>query len=78
MKDSKKEIFAALSLISQLGLSVVISFLLWIGIASWVQRKYSLGNYIMVIGIFMGIGSAVTTFVKLCTSITGKGDKNEK
>lgn len=77
MKDSKKEIFEALSSITQLGLSVAISLLLWIGIASWVQRKFSLGNYVMVIGILLGAGCAVTTFIKFCTAI-GKGDKNEK
>lgn len=77
MKNSKKEIFAALSAVTQLGLSVVISFLLWIAIAYWVKQKFSLGNYVMIIGVFMGLGSAVTTFVKFCTSI-GKGDKNEK
>ena len=77
MKDSKKEIFTALSAISQLGLSVVISFLLWIGIASWIQRKFSLGNGVMIIGIILGIGSAVTTFIKFCVS-TGKDNKHGK
>ena len=78
MKNSRKEILDALSAVTQLGLRVMISFLIWIGIASWIQRKFSLGNFVMVIGVFMGIGSAVTTFVKFCTSTAGKGGKNEK
>ena len=77
MKNSKKQIITALGWITQLGLSVAISLLIWIGIASWVQRKFSLGNYVMIIGILMGVGSAATTFVKFCTAI-GKEDENEK
>ncbi len=77
MKASKKQIFAALGSVTQLGLSVAISLLIWIGIASWVKQKFSLGNYVMLIGVFMGLGSAVTTFIKFCKEI-GKGDKDEK
>jgi len=78
MKDSRKEILDALGAVTQLGLSVVISFLLWIFIASWVQRKFNLGNYVMVIGVFMGIGSAVTTFIKFCQATAERGKKNGK
>lgn len=78
MKNSRKEILDALGAVTQLGLSVMISFLLWIGIASWIQTKFSLGNYVMIIGVFMGIGSAVTTFIKFCQATAERGKKNEK
>lgn len=77
-KETRKEIFQALSAITGLGLSVVISFLIWIGIAYWVQSKFSLGNYIMVIGVLMGIGSGSMTFWKFCTRDAKKGKKDEK
>lgn len=77
-KETRKEIFQALSAITGLGLSVVISFLIWIGIAYWVQSKFSLGNYIMVIGVLMGIGSGSVTFMKFCTSTSRKENKDEK
>ena len=53
MKNNHKEIFQALNSISQLGLSVVISFLLWIFIAMWIRDKFNLGNFIMIIGILI-------------------------
>ena len=78
MKNSKKEIFTALGSISQLGLSVIISFLLWILIASKVKEVFSLGNYVMVIGIFLGLGSAVLSFLKFCKLTLPKEEKDEK
>ncbi len=78
MKNNHKEIFQALNSISQLGLSVVISFLLWIFIAMWIRDKFNLGNFIMIIGILLGLGSAVLSFIKFCGLISPKEKNDEK
>lgn len=78
MKNNRREIADAIAGITQLGLSVVISFLLWIMIASWVKTKLGLGNQIMVAGIICGLGSAVLSFLKFCKKVSGKENKNEK
>ena len=72
MKNNRKEIAKAISSITELGLSVIISFLLWIIIAAWIKNKFSLGNYVMVIGVLLGAGSAILSFVKFCKIITSK------
>ena len=77
MKKEHKEIFQALNAITQLGLSVIISFLIWIFIAMWVKNKFHLGNFIMIIGILLGLGSAVLSFVKFCGLISPK-EKNDQ
>ena len=76
--ESRKEIFEALSAITGLGLSVMVSFLIWIGIAYWIQSKFSLGDYVMIIGVLMGIGSGGMTFIKFCSRNTGKEKNDEK
>lgn len=78
MKNNHKEIFQALNSITQLGLSVVISFLIWIFIAMWVKNTFNLGNFVMVIGILLGVGSAVLSFIKFCKLITPKEKEDEK
>lgn len=78
MKNNRKEIFQALNSISQLGLSVVISFLLWIFIAMWIRDKFNLGNFVMIIGILLGLGSAVLSFIKFCGLISPKEKNDEK
>lgn len=76
MKNNHKEILQALNSITQLGLSVIISFLIWIFIAMWVKNKFQLGNFVMIIGILLGLGSAVLSFVKFCRLVSPK-EKND-
>ena len=71
-KNSRNEIIAALSYITQLGLCVVISFAIWIWIASWVKNAFGLGNYVSVIGVFLGAGSGVMSFMNFCKQIKGQ------
>lgn len=78
MKNNRREIINALNSITQLGLSVVISFLLWIFIASWLRKTFSLGNYVMVFGVIAGAGSAVLSFLKFCRFTFSKEEKDEQ
>jgi len=78
MKNNHREIADAIAGITQLGLSVVISFLLWIMIASWLKSTFNLGNWIMIAGIASGLGSAVLSFLKFCQKVSGREKKNEK
>lgn len=80
MKNEKKALALALSGITQLGISVVVSFILWILIASWVKNTFNLGNYVMVIGVLCGAGSAGISFYSFCKKATDtlkKEDENE-
>lgn len=78
MSNNRKEMFQAINSITQLGLTVIISFLLWIFIAMWVKDKFNLGNYVMLIGILLGLSSAVLSFIKFCRLISPKEKDNEK
>lgn len=77
MKNSRREIARAIGSITQLGLTVVFSFLIWIGIASFVQNALGLGNSILVAGILLGAGSGALSFVKFIKSATKKEDTDE-
>lgn len=78
MKNTHWYIAQALGSITQLGLSIAISFLLWIMIASYIRKAFSLGNWVMVSGILLGAGSAGLSFVKFCRKVTAKENENEK
>ena len=80
MKKHRKELALALSNITQLGISAVVSFFIWILIANWVRNTFALGNYVTVIGIFLGAGSAGLSFYnfsKKISNITSKEEDNE-
>ena len=77
MKNPNRNTLLALGAITELGLNVVISFLLWILIASWVRNTFSLGNYIMIIGILLGLGSASLSCFKFY-KLAVREDNDEK
>lgn len=78
MKNPDRKTLLALGAITELGLNIVISFLLWILIASWVKSTFSLGNYVMIIGILLGLGSASLSCIKFYKLVVGEESRNEK
>lgn len=77
-KNSHKEIITALSYISQLGLCVIISFIIWIGIAAWLRKTFGLGNFVSVIGVLFGACSAWLSFMNFCKQIRGLSSRKDE
>lgn len=78
MKNPNKKIVFALGSITELGLNIIISLLLWIFIATWVKNTFSLGNYVILIGILLGLGSAALSFIKFYKAAVEKESNDEK
>lgn len=49
---------------TQLGLCTALPVIFFIWGASWLQTKFSLGNWVLLAGIFLGIISGLYTFYK--------------
>ncbi len=54
-------IWARISLLTQLGLSVVTPPLLLILFAIWLQNRFGVGDWVLLCAILMGISSGVTS-----------------
>ncbi|MEE0867360.1 MAG: AtpZ/AtpI family protein [Clostridia bacterium] len=78
MRAPDRKMIQALSSITQLGISVVVSFFIWIFIASWLKKTFDLGNAVMVIGIICGAGSGVMSFVNFCRRINHDNKNSNK
>lgn len=59
----------AVSQISQLGLSVAAPVVLSLWVSGWISRKFGLGNWVMLIGIVLGVGGAAASAVKFYQSV---------
>ena len=77
MTKKNKEIIDALSNITQLGLSVAISFLLWIFIALKIKNYFNLGNIVMLLGVLLGTGSAILSFIKFLKAATKENNDEQ-
>ena len=50
-----------LALLTQLGISVAAPPLLCLYLADWLRDQFSLGGWIMAVGLVLGIGGSVTS-----------------
>lgn len=71
----KKSVFSALAMISQFGIGVLTPMLLCIFAALWLKNRFGLGDYVVLIGILLGIGSG---FVSMMKMIRQMGDMSKE
>lgn len=57
--------FRFISYITQFSLSLVSPLVLCLLVCYWLVNKYSFPQWIMLIGIFLGVGAMVLNFIKM-------------
>ena len=80
MKDfgNWSEMFKSLTMLSQLGLSLIMPLILCLG-ASWLIIRYTgAGNWVYIPGFILGLGSSAVTAWKMVRMVTGKQEHNKK
>lgn len=54
---------------TQLGLSLVVPLLLCLWAAGWLQRRFHLGNWMLLVGLGLGLGAMGITFYRFICGI---------
>lgn len=70
-----REILKQITLISQLGLSVLMPLLLCLGVCAWLTIKVGVGGWVFIPGFFFGFGSSFMTAYKFYTAVVKKEKK---
>ena len=71
MKSNKNEIAKALSMITQIGISVITPVLICVFGAKYLVEKFLPGHkYLIAIGALLGAASGIYTMIKLIRGIT--------
>lgn len=63
--EPNRQIFSAmkyLSFLTQLGLSIVTPIVLCIWGAVWLQNRFGLGGWVLIVGILLGVGGGGSAF----------------
>lgn len=76
MKSERRKIFYAISLVSQIGISMMVPIFLCTVGAIWLSEKLN-KDYVVIIGIFFGIIVAFRNVYHLTKKMYGKDLKEE-
>ena len=77
-RNQLRTIFRQLSMLSQLGLSLVVPTLLCVFVCYWLTIKLGLGGWIYIPGFILGLGSSAMTAYKFYVSVMQKEKKEEE
>ena len=77
MKDLAN-VLKNMSLVSQLGLSLITPLLLMLALCWWLTNDIGLGGWVYIPGFVMGLGSSVTVGYRFYHSVMGKENKRGK
>ena len=81
MNDRRKQLREALknlTMLSQLGLSLVVPILLCLFLCYWLNSRFGIGGWIYIPGFILGIGSSCMTAWKFYGSVISKNRKEEE
>ncbi|MEY8356105.1 AtpZ/AtpI family protein [Lachnospiraceae bacterium 54-53] len=67
-----------ISLVSQLGVSISAPIILSVWAAGWITNKFELGNWVMLVGIVLGLGGSIASAVKFYRYAVKRKGGNQK
>lgn len=70
----KKDVLKALTMLTQVGISVAAPVILCIWISGYLCRKYGIGSWLVILGAILGAAAGFLNLLKL-SEIMNKGDK---
>ena len=76
-KDTAKS-WRYLTLVSQLAISMVTPVLLMIFVCTWLKNKYSLGDWVVMAGMLLGIGSGLSSVWTYLKRFLREGEKQQQ
>lgn len=78
MKKEMRDIFRNITLVGQLGLSIIMPLLICVLICAYLCWKFNIGGWIYIIGFILGIGSSFMTAYKFYLSEVKRASDDEK
>ena len=73
-----KDILQGLSMLTQLGLSIALPPVLCILFGIWAQKKWALGDWVIVVSLIVGLVSGACSFASFIRTARYRASKEEK
>lgn len=66
-----------LTMLSQLGLSLVSPLLLCLALCWWLTTRFGIGGWVYILGFFFGLGGSATVAYKVYRSVMNREKKEQ-
>ena len=73
----KSDVLQGLSFITQLGLSVATPPVVCVFVSLWAQKRWELGDWVVPVGLLVGIASGVSSFLSFLRTARRKAENKE-
>ena len=73
----KTDVLHALSYLTQLGFSIAVPPVLCIFAGMWLQRRFALGDWVIVASLGVGLVSGACSFMSFARTVRRKTEKKE-
>lgn len=64
--------------LTQLGISVAVPLCVFVGAALWLQNKFALGSWIVIVGVVLGMAIAIHEFYRMMKLLDRVGNKKKE
>ncbi|MDO5601539.1 MAG: AtpZ/AtpI family protein [Oscillospiraceae bacterium] len=77
-KKNWMSVATALSWLTQLGLSIAAPPVLCVLLALWLQKSLALGAWVVLVGLFLGLGAGACSFYQFYKLMQRQANKKKK
>ncbi|MBP5152314.1 MAG: AtpZ/AtpI family protein [Lachnospiraceae bacterium] len=78
MRKDLSKIFKNLTLLTQLGLSLIMPLLMCLAFCWYLTYRFNVGVWVYIVGFFFGLGASFMTAYKFYVSQSNKSKKGTK
>ena len=78
MKKNRFELLQNLTMITQVGFSLITPLLVCLGVCWWLTRRFDLGGWIFIPGFILGLGGSFSAAWKLYQSAMRREKKKKE
>jgi hypothetical protein len=76
-KRSPLDTLGGLAMVGQLGITLIVPILLFTFLGVWLSERFSLGVWVIILGVFIGLLTAFCSFIQFARGVIARTRKRD-
>lgn len=78
MSNKRRDVMQALSMVTQLGLSIITPILLCLLAAVWLRQRLDLGYWVVIVGVLWGVASGFWNLLRFNRAASRRAQERDE